>query len=74
MNKQVFAGVRLICQALTNHELVAMNLSIHAGWDISTRPWYEKVSALFTENGKTEMHPEVLNAFHIVVTQRLNEE
>jgi hypothetical protein len=70
MQAMMAASVAMAVQDLTNEELVVLNLCAQLDQDPHGRIFdYEKVSSLFTENGK--MHTATKEALARVVNHRL---
>jgi hypothetical protein len=57
-------GVKLICDELTNQELICLNFVAQEDWDPRGRDWYEKAKGLFTasKNNHPCMHNETKNS------------
>lgn len=63
--------VLLICDKLTDEELIALSLVAQFGGSPHGREFdYEKVKSLFTEANGTKMHDETKLALAVVVNKR----
>ena len=71
MDTRVLAATRMIAKNLTTDELSALYLTVTAGFDVRHVMGYEKAKALFSEANGTKMHSETLEAFDLIVNERM---
>jgi len=65
------AAVSIATEQLSDFELASLNLVAQLDQEPRNKPWYSKVSHLFTEAGGTRMHAVTKNALASVVSRRL---
>ncbi len=71
MDKNVLIGVRQATKDLPTDELMSFYLIAWGGKDPRGTAWYEKVKGLFTEDGGTKVHSDVLKALEIITSERI---
>lgn len=71
--KARYAAILLTTDKLTDQELASLNLAVtFTGWyDVTRLGCYEKVKHLFTEDGGTRMHSEMIGLLSSIVLDRL---
>ena len=71
INAIAHTATKMTLNKLSDQELCALSLCISAGWDVTTRPEYQKVKSLFTEMNGAKMHDETKRSFDAIVAERL---